>query len=233
MHQLNPKSRLKTPNVAAMEKFGDYPVNLYTGLPDISIPIFEIKSGPLEVPIRLSYHASGIKYADQASWVGLGWSLMGGGFISRNVNNKPDENSFLHITNDYSIPNAPDCNDYEYKMLSVDILDREADLFSYQFPGQSGKFYLRQGGAESFQIPNLPLKISYTNNLDKFEILDENGIIYLFGKNDNEDRAAEYITSGGSEGHVSTWYLMKMRLLENTNRLRDIPFPLVSAPQGC
>lgn len=211
MQQLNPKFWQKTPNIAAMEKYGDYPVNLYTGLPDISIPIFEINSGPLKVPIRLSYHASGIKYTEQASWVGLGWSLLAGGFISRNVNNKPDENSFLRNINDYTIPNTPDCNDYEYKKMSVDILDREADLFFYQFPGQSGKFYLRQAAAEPFLFPNLPLKVFHTRNLDQFEILDENGMVYLFGKSSNDDRATEYITSGGTEGHVATWYLMEMR----------------------
>ncbi|SHN01453.1 YD repeat-containing protein [Cyclobacterium lianum] len=211
MRQLNPKFRQKTPNVAAMEKFGNYPVNLYTGLPDISISIFEITSGPLKVPIRLSYHASGIKYTDQASWVGLGWSLLGGGFISRNVHNKPDENSFLRNANDYSIASAPDCNNYEYKRLSVAIIDREADLFSYQLPGKSGKFYLRQTGAEPFLFPNVPLRVSHSQNLDEFEIVDENGIIYLFGKSSNDDQATEYITSGGTEGHVATWYLMEMR----------------------
>lgn len=209
-NKLSPKSQQKTPNVAAMEKFGDYPVNLYTGLPDISVPIFEVKSGPLHLPIRLSYHASGIKYTDQASWVGLGWSLMAGGFISRNVNNKPDETSFLRNINNYEVPNTPDCSFYEYKKMSVDLIDREADLFSYQAPGHSGKFYLRQGGADPFLIPNLPLKISYTENLDQFEMLDENGIRYRFGKGSNEDRATEYITSGGSEGYVSTWYLMEI-----------------------
>ncbi|WP_439481728.1 hypothetical protein [Cyclobacterium plantarum] len=41
--------------------------------------------------------------------------------------------------------------------------------------------------------------------------MDENGIVYLFGKNSKDDRATEFITSGGSEGHVATWYLMEMR----------------------
>lgn len=36
MNQLSPETWQKTPNVAAMEKLGDHPVNLYTGRSDIS-----------------------------------------------------------------------------------------------------------------------------------------------------------------------------------------------------
>jgi len=47
-----------SPNVAALAKFGDYQVSHFTGLPEISIPIFEVKNGSLSIPITLSYHAS-------------------------------------------------------------------------------------------------------------------------------------------------------------------------------
>src|SRR5579872_4094793 len=67
------------PNTAAFARYGSYPVNLYSGVPDISIPLYTIESGDLKVPITLSYHAAGIKISDAASWVGLGWSLNCGG----------------------------------------------------------------------------------------------------------------------------------------------------------
>src|SRR6267142_4085948 len=73
--RLMPQPVPASPNVAALGKFGDYPVSYFTGVPDISIPIFEVKSGGLSVPITLSYHASGIKPTDVASWVGLGWAF--------------------------------------------------------------------------------------------------------------------------------------------------------------
>src|SRR5882724_8859914 len=89
--KLMPQPVPASPNVAALAKFGDYQVSHFTGLPEISIPIFEVKNGSLSIPITLSYHASGIKPTDVASWVGLGWSLSGGGQVSRNVKGKPDE----------------------------------------------------------------------------------------------------------------------------------------------
>lgn len=82
INKLMPKPLPISPNVASLGKFGDYNVDIFTGLPEISIPIFEAKSGELSVPVTLSYHASGIKMTDVASWVGLGWSLSAGGQIS-------------------------------------------------------------------------------------------------------------------------------------------------------
>jgi hypothetical protein len=48
--QLTPKS----PNVASLGRFGEYPVNGYTGLLPIEIPIFNIEVGGLSQPIKLN-----------------------------------------------------------------------------------------------------------------------------------------------------------------------------------
>src|SRR5258708_3823356 len=91
VNKLMPQPVPTSPNVASLGKFGDYPVSYFTGLPGISIPLFEVKSGSLSIPITLSYHASGIKPTDVAGWVGLGWALSAGGQVSRSVHGKPDE----------------------------------------------------------------------------------------------------------------------------------------------
>ncbi len=46
-----------SPEVSAMVKFLDYPIDYCTGVPDIQIPIYEIKSGSLSVPIGISYRS--------------------------------------------------------------------------------------------------------------------------------------------------------------------------------
>lgn len=71
-----------SPESKGMGKFGDVPVGTYTGTPDISIPIYTVKAGKLSLPITLSYHATGIEVAQEATWVGLGWNLIAGGCIS-------------------------------------------------------------------------------------------------------------------------------------------------------
>src|SRR5580704_3262097 len=74
-----------SPNASSLGKFGEWPVSLYTGLPQISVPIYALKSRSLSVPISLDYHPAGIRVGETASWVGLGWALSAGGVISRSV----------------------------------------------------------------------------------------------------------------------------------------------------
>ena len=81
----------RTPNAASLGKYVDIPVSYHTGVPNISIPIYTVQEGELSLPISLSYHSSGIKVNEVASWVGLGWSLNAGGVISRTVIGGRDE----------------------------------------------------------------------------------------------------------------------------------------------
>ncbi|RQO69373.1 hypothetical protein DBR43_14905, partial [Pedobacter sp. KBW06] len=80
-----------SPNSAALAKYVDFPVNVYNGIPEISLPLGSIGSKGLVVPISLSYHAGGTKPAELGSWVGLGWTLNAGGVITRTVRGLPDE----------------------------------------------------------------------------------------------------------------------------------------------
>ena len=64
-----------TPNSYSFAKYGEIPVPLYTGVPDISIPLASLKANDVETQVSISYHGSGIKVDDIASWVGLGWNL--------------------------------------------------------------------------------------------------------------------------------------------------------------
>ena len=222
INKLMPKPVLPSPNVASLGKYGDYPVNLFTGLPEISIPIFEAKSGGLTVPITLSYHASGIRYTDQAGWVGLGWSLSAGGQISRNTNGKPDEQYYYQGQLE---DNPALCTHYDYiKNSAHGVSDTEADVFSYSFPGKSGKFMLSQGGQAPYLIPYEPIRVTpeflqSPNRFPKFEIVDENGTLHRFGKNESGVTATES-TSADNGGLLTTsvtaWHLMEM-IAPNSN----------------
>ncbi|HEV9035648.1 MAG TPA: hypothetical protein VGQ51_03470, partial [Puia sp.] len=72
----------RTPESAGFEKFGKYDVNEFTGTANISIPLYTLSSRHLAVPITLSYHPTGIRVNEEASWVGLGWDLIAGGRIT-------------------------------------------------------------------------------------------------------------------------------------------------------
>jgi YD repeat-containing protein len=81
-----------SPTVSALMKFEEVAVSNYTGVPDISIPLFSSAtlSKDIGINIALKYH-SGVGADDRASDVGLGWSLITGGTISRTVRGLPDE----------------------------------------------------------------------------------------------------------------------------------------------
>jgi hypothetical protein len=74
-----------TPQAASLGKYGQVPVSYQTGVPNISIPIYEIKLNDFSYPVSLSYHAGGVKVDDVATNVGLGWSLNAGGSISTTI----------------------------------------------------------------------------------------------------------------------------------------------------
>ena len=74
-----------SPNAQTFLKYGEFPVSNYTGVPDITIPIYTIKLKDLSIPIGISYNASGIRVDEEASRVGLGWILNAGGLITHTI----------------------------------------------------------------------------------------------------------------------------------------------------
>lgn len=80
-----------TPNNAGFTKYLESPVGHYTGIPSISIPVYNLKIGDFSLPITLSYNAGGIKVKELETWVGLGWNLNVGGCITRIVKGRVDD----------------------------------------------------------------------------------------------------------------------------------------------
>lgn len=81
-----------SPTVAGLMKFEEVPVNNYTGIPEVSIPLYSVEtlSKDIKMDIALKYHPSSIAVEEVASYTGLGWNLFAGGSISRTVKGSPD-----------------------------------------------------------------------------------------------------------------------------------------------
>jgi hypothetical protein len=208
-----------SPNAAAIQKYGDYQINMATGLPNISMPIYTAQDGKLSLPITLRYHASGHRIDELASWVGWGWSLDFGGALSRTINGLADDKALLTnylntnisswdlCTNPTNYTNANAVNSGNY--------DIEPDLYSYATPEVSGKFQLQQGGLPAFLIPFEPVQVTHDyateNTLKTFQIIAPSGNAYVFGGLNN----TEYQSVLGSSGSptlngVVTWQLSKI-----------------------
>ncbi len=214
-----------SPNMQAMEQYGDIPVSTYTGIPNISIPLYTIKFRDITIPISISYHASGIKVDEEASQVGLGWVLNAGGCVSRKIVGGDDfdgnylnptipslENGIgptqmaelgdLGILYNKKYPNLPTIID---SSLSTYVdngqpYDLQPDQFYFNIPGRSGRFILDHNGTVELQNQQ-KIQITYASDGSAFEIQTENGFIYNFNQTEfnynggNNPKTAWYLTS--------------------------------------
>ncbi|TWI93940.1 YD repeat-containing protein [Mucilaginibacter frigoritolerans] len=174
------------PNAASLGKYADYPVSYYTGVPQISVPIYNLKDGGISLPISLSYHASGIHVSELASWIGLGWALNAGGVIIRTVRGNPDEgvgnpsgtgvNGYYSSNGLSNLPLLPysvngqssDPSNFFYGQITPAIMgghtDCEPDLYTFNFNGHVGKFVFDENRTVRMLEDNdLVVKVSYSS----------------------------------------------------------------------
>ncbi|MBB6240540.1 YD repeat-containing protein [Pedobacter sp. AK013] len=180
----HPNPITASPEAAALGKYGDVPVSLFSGLPDVSIPIYNFKIGDITVPIKLSYNAGGIRVDDIATNVGLGWSLNAGGVISRTQNGGPDGSANIGFPNPFN-PNFPDLEgshpDYDLgKQLVEEHIDMERDFYYYNFLNSSGKFLIDHSGKVCFFPSDPNIKVNMFENGGSIIITDDKGIKYYF-----------------------------------------------------
>ncbi len=160
---IQPPISIKSPTAEAFETFTKFPISLYTGTPTINVPLHEISFEGIDVPIALSYNASGNRVSSRPTWVGLGWSLNVGGAITRKVNQEVDElvtdsdpvhpgYKYGYMYN-FSKLNYADwvdrLDDYSFYPGDVEFgkrLDYEPDEFTFNFLGYHGQFFLNHIG---------------------------------------------------------------------------------------
>jgi YD repeat-containing protein len=222
-----------SPNVAAFQKYGNIPVSAYTGVPNISIPLYQIVCGDISVPISLSYHASGIKVSEESSRVGLGWVLNAGGMVSRSVMGADD---FLASPNSYmdnathtqpdivsglgadkgngftmqygcavNIPTFPDISNY---LTTAPTYDFQPDQFYFNFLSHSGKFILKSSGAAIVDKQE-KINIQFSDAIGtSCTITTADGTVYLFSQ---YETYTDFTAPGSPLAVKSAWYLTSIK----------------------
>ncbi|MCL1943935.1 MAG: RHS repeat protein [Candidatus Azobacteroides sp.] len=224
---------IQTPDAASLGKYGDVPVSLYTGSPVISIPLHSMNERGVQLDIALNYDASGVRVNDIPGWVGQNWSLSCGGIVTRTVKGAcPDEMDWRNAKNSSNA--ATPGYYYNYNTLNTSnwstenklkqivesvwgsstlsyLTDLEPDIFTFNFMGMTGKFFLGQDGKWKVQSEsNLKVEINMADNvypmgfekvgrdimgwkypkvIGKIKITDDKGNAYTFGGTQN---AIEY-----------------------------------------
>ena len=226
-----------SPQAASLGKYAQIPVNYNTGTPQIDIPLHTIAVNDMQLPISLSYHASGIKVEEIASWVGLGWNLNANGAITRVMRGKPDES-----TNGYFnrgqwdtwqtmktwatgppvlgvVDQASQKHDFQFAVASGEK-DLQPDVFYFNFAGYSGRIYF-DIDKKPVIIPFQDLKIDHPFAAGKTEwvISTPDGLEFVFKNSD-----AEWTTPLGDGSYsppfYSTWYVSEIRSVKQPGFIR-------------
>lgn len=209
-----------SPNASALGRFGEVPVSYSTGVPNISIPLYQLANGKLDVPVTLNYHSGGFKVNENASWVGFGWVLNAGGTISRTRIGFADENNKGYLnSNSYmgslSLPinlSTATSNEYAiYESLAYGQFDTEPDIFNFNFLGRNGRFFLDANG-NVHQLAYTDLKIQVNQAFTEWTIIDENGTVYTFA---NVENTHVYSGDDPYPDYVSSWNLTKIKTSNN------------------
>jgi len=211
INNVNPPS----PTPSNLVKFAEVPLNGYTGMANVNIPLYTAHSGSLNLSVSLEYSSNGVKINEIPGWVGEGFNLLAGGVITRSIQQVPDEvgsvgffanakevyNNITAVTSVYLTPNP-------YYGYTPDL---EPDMFYFNFCGYTGKFFARNkifhpgpvDGDLDYDfciIPHQNFKISMdvsSEKIYKITLIDDRGIQYIFGSEENFPASIEYAGSNG------------------------------------
>ncbi len=205
-----------TPEVASLGKYIETPINEFTGIPKIQIPIYEINQNRINHSINLSYHAQGVKVEEIASRVGMGWTLNAGGVIHRQKRSTPDElpqygylkttetvEEFLNLTIDPKVASDHLYLDVLFSDHNAHEKDMEPDLFIFSFGEYSGRFFFNQETKKPIFEEASPLKVEWMDYA-YFKITTPDGIQYYFGENKERTSTTKQI-KGGQYDAMDVW----------------------------
>ncbi|MGS2764568.1 hypothetical protein [Sinomicrobium sp. M5D2P9] len=222
-----------SPNASSLAKYVEVPISHYTGLPHISVPVYEISTRDIRVPINISYHARGVKVEEIASRIGTGWTLNSGGVITRQIRGKADDKNHGYLRRNYydTFFTSESTRQDAYTAATNNQLDLEPDLFYFNFLGITGKFLYDRRTNEPVIQSFSDIKIETVGNpkfgINGFVVTDENGVKYYFGTSkdssrfarDREEILKQYkVTKGGATSEYNSdendsskynsWYLL-------------------------
>lgn len=224
-------SSILSPTTQKASQLSTVPVNIFTGVPQVGVPIYSYNSANngLSFNISLDYFAGGVQVGESSTSVGLGWFLNAGGVITRTVRGAPDDqpvNGFMYagaIPADF----RTDANKYYF-----DSLDAQQDIFHYNFNGRSGKFFIGKNGQIAV-VPVSKIRIiptigtgAYAQRIIAFRIITEDGVKYDFSNTESTSITTKGADSSlfrsaySGQSYFSSWYLSKVISTFNTDTIK-------------
>lgn len=235
---------IQSPIASSLGKYGDVPVNFYTGKVGVNVPVFSTTENNIPLNIDFNYDTGGVRVNDMPNWIGQNWNMNAGGIIMRTEKGSTVDELIYHpgigYTNSGYYYNASRLNgsnwsdeNYLRDVTLNETLrnDLEPDIFTFNFMGFTGKFFLGQDGQWKVQSDkNLKVEINLEDNVKvlnrntlrpwynnpdyapkcfgKITITDESGNKYIFGGTQNAIEYAQHDFYDYERGVIANaWYL--------------------------
>lgn len=227
---------IASPQTWAFIRYGDTPMDYYTGKAMVNVPIYTYKDKDFELPISVGYASEGFIPNRQTGILGLNWFLNCGGSISREIKGIPDDwswagcggfligdssDSYIYNLNGTVSPESP---------VSYQVNNKEttSDIYHFNFGGHKGTFHFN-GNRDAFVYNTNGLHGTFTiapiphinSELTGFIIKTGDGYEYIFGSNDQ----ASYnnCVERSINGQFSSW-----ANFEFANGAHDYGYPIVT-----
>ncbi|RQP08894.1 MAG: hypothetical protein EAS48_09235, partial [Chryseobacterium sp.] len=205
----NPESLSRTQSYSAT-------VNEHRGIPQVSIPLYQLNEGDLNFGLTLKYVKAGVKLTDVPSEVGMSWILESGGIINRVIRGMADEKAVKRLYYD-SVETVLGLNiedgteaakELNQAVTQTQYVDLQPDIFNFIYPGGSGSFYLDQYFVPVLIAADKTITIDYNKASHSFCITDDKGIKYYYGGSAaTEETGTRY--DSGSRG-ITSYFLTKV-----------------------
>ena len=215
--QLSTEVNLPSPEASSIAKYVNFPISYFTGTVDVSVPIYTIKQGGLNVPISLNYHGGGVKKDEHPGWVGMGWSLSANYQVTRQKSSGGNPDIFY-----YSTPHGSG-KFYENMNRTVDDLDASID-----YEAVTLQVYNKDTGCSSGSYCNyeydgqLPEGMSQSD-YGGIKITFADGTRYYFGRKIGTngpvivDTSEDFFGTGCSVKRHDTWHLVRIEAMDEDN----------------
>lgn len=208
-----------SPTALGLGKYGEIPVSLYTGIPNVDLPLFQTKVEGHDFVISASYNSQGILVTEVPGPIGEGWSLNAGGVITRTIRGQYDETTTTGFF-DYGeyfqeYTSLGDFSGSEINSIHDGTVDSQPDEFRYNFMGYAGRIiYDSYADSECgfSTIPISTIEFCYQKNsgeISKWEVRTPDGVTYLF----EDIEISQTIDKTGSttiNAGNSSWFLSKI-----------------------
>ncbi|WP_239023199.1 RHS repeat protein [Flavobacterium endoglycinae] len=171
-----------SPAAAGLGNYGNIPVGMSTGSPNVNLDLYTLKENGISIPISLSYSSNGVKIDAVSKQLGIDWDLIAGGVISRQVNGDDDFKVAWSTPDELRL-----CIPSDLSAIALNAHPPQKDIFSYSAPGISGKFILDGSSFRELNVSDNKIEMFFVpnssgENVRTFKITSIDGTEYYFGE---------------------------------------------------